>query len=191
MLCASCAEHQEYLLESGDGSQVICEHHLLIDEEPPTALSTCTETLSAQASTSGSTPVPTPTPPLSSIRKRKFLNADKFARIAGPKMKRKIAPIKKWCELTQGASYRVDNVHSIEVEIKGKQRPSYYVELVSEEGKLVNAWITDIIKDELSKYILNSGDVYIMPLGKVKSQKTGYEYHDFVILQDKDVSEEQ
>ena len=80
---------------------------------------------------------------------------------------------------------------TLEVDIKGKQRPSHYVELGSEDGKLVNAWITDIIKDELSKYILNSGDVYIMPLGKVKSQKTGYEYHDFVILQDKDVSEEQ
>ena len=56
--------------------------------------------------------------------------------------------------------------------------------------KLMNVWISDIIKEELRKnYVLESEDVYIMPLGKRKSKKTGYYYNNFVILQDKEVQD--
>ena len=40
MLCDSCADYQEQLLDSGDGSQVICEHQLIIDEKADTSNAT-------------------------------------------------------------------------------------------------------------------------------------------------------
>ena len=56
--------------------------------------------------------------------------------------------------------------------------------------KLMNVWISDIIEEELrKKYVLESEDVYIMPIGKTMSKKTGYYYNDFVILQDKEVQD--
>ena len=72
------------------------------------------------------------------------------------------------------------------IEGKGKQM-KHYVELGSEEGNLMNAWITDIIHEEVSKHNLEGGDVYIMPLGKRRSRETGYEYWDFVVLQDNEI----
>ena len=33
MLCKSCEELQQSLLKSGDGSQVVCDHSLVINED--------------------------------------------------------------------------------------------------------------------------------------------------------------
>ena len=126
-------------------------------------------------------------PPLPT-RKRKFLNTERFIQLSDLKTKRKIAPIKKWIELNEGESYRINAVHEIEVTIDEKKQISHYAELFNEEMKLINVWISDIIKEELRKnYVLESEDVYIMPLGKRMSKKTGYYYNNFVILQDKEV----
>ena len=43
--------------------------------------------------------------------------------------------------------------------------------LFKEDMKLANVWNSDIIQEELRKYLLESRDVYIMPLGKTKSKK--------------------
>ena len=128
-------------------------------------------------------------PPLAN-RKRKFLNTERFTQLADLKTKRKIAPIKKWIELNEGESYHIKAIHEIETTIDEKKQISHYAELFNEEMKLMNVWISDIIKEELRKnYVLESEDVYIMPLGKRKSKKTGYYYNNFVILQDKEVQD--
>ena len=125
-------------------------------------------------------------PPLAN-RKRKFLSAERFTQLADLKTKRKIAPIKKWIEQNEGESYHINAVHEIEITIDEKKQISHYAELFNEEMKLINVWITDIIKEELKNknYVLESKDVYIMPLGKRMSMKTSHYYNNFVLLQDK------
>ena len=44
--------------------------------------------------------------------------------------------------------------------------------------------MTDIIHSELWKHNVDKGNVYIMPLGKVKSKNTGHEYYNSAIVQD-------
>ena len=183
MLCDSCADYQEHLLDSGDGSQVICEHQLTFDEEPGTSTSALpTTTYSSSSKDINATAAET------SSRKRKFVTANRFAELASVKLRRKIAPIKKWRELHDRISHRVVQIHSMEVTItKGKKiekKMSYYAELETEEGEMINVWLTDIIHNELSKHNLNEGSVYIMPLGKTTSKSTGRDYFDFAIVQD-------
>ena len=100
MLCDSCADHQECLLESGDGSQVICEHQLKIDEETGASTSELLSSLftsdvdrssNAMAATAADT----------ASRKRKFVSADRFAELASVKLRRKIVPITKWQQLQE------------------------------------------------------------------------------------------
>ena len=171
MLCDSCADYQEQLLDSGDGSQVICEHQLIIDEK---------------ADTSNATAVPTAAAGETTSRKRKFVTADQFAKLADVKLRRKLAPVKKWRELAERIPCRAVQIHSMEVNvIKGKKKQkSYYAELENEEEEMINVWITDIIQNELAKHNLNEGNVYIMPLGKTTTKNTGREYYNFAIVQD-------
>ena len=128
-------------------------------------------------------------PPLAN-RKRKFLNTERFTQLADIKTKRKIAPIKKWIELNEGESYRINAIREIEMTFDERKEISYYAELFNEEMKFMNVWISDFIEEEVRKnYVLESEDVYIMPFGKRKSKKTGYYYNNFVILQDKEVQD--
>ena len=105
MLCDSCADHQEYLLESGDGSQVICEHQLKIDEETGASTSELLSSLFTSDVDRSSTTV-TATGADTASRKRKFVTADRFAKLADVKLRRKIAPVKKWRELRDRISHR-------------------------------------------------------------------------------------
>ena len=187
MLCDSCADHQEYLLESGDGSQVICEQQLIIDEETGASTSELLSSLFTSDVDRSSNAIAATAADTGS-RKRKFVTADRFAELADMKLRRKIAPIKKWRELHDRISHRVVQIHSMEVTItKGKKiekKMSYYAELETEEGEMINVWLTDIIQNELSKHDLDKGDVYIMPLGKTTSKSTGRDHFDFAIVQD-------
>ena len=62
---------------------------------------------------------------------------DRFAKLADMKLRRKIAPIKKWREL--------DRITIA----KGKtKQTSHYAELKTEEGEMINVWLTDIIRNE-------------------------------------------
>ena len=189
MLCDSCADHQEYLLESGDGSQVICEHELKIVEETGASTSELFSSNSSSIDVDRPSNAVAATPAAeTSSRKRKFVTADRFAKLADVKLRRKIAPIKKWRELHDRISHRVVQIHSMEVTIiKGKKiekKMSYYAELETEEGEMINVWLTGIIQNELSNHDLDKGDVYIMPLGKATSKSTGRDYFNFAVVQD-------
>ena len=187
MLCDSCADHQEYLLESGDGSQVICEHQLKIIEEIGASTSELLLSLSTNDVDRSSNAVAATAADTVS-GKRKFVSADRFAKLTDTKLRRKISPIKKWRELPDRISHRVVKIHSMEVAIsKGKKiekKKSFYAELKTEEGEMINVWLTDIIHNELSTHNLDEGNVYIMPLGKATSKSTGHEYYNFAIVQD-------
>ena len=191
MVCDSCKSHQEYLLESGDGSQVICEH-LQIDEETEGSNSLILPSSSASSSSTSDVVEQSSTSVMSKgvniSRKRKFLSGDRFAKLASTKLRRKISPIKKWRELGVRRSHRVVQIHQIECKIiKGttiEEKTSFYAELETEDAEMVNVWLTDIINNELSNYDLKKGNVYIMSLGKATSQSTGREYNDFVIVED-------
>ena len=62
---------------------------------------------------------------------------------------------------------------------------AYYGEFEDAEEKLCNVWLTETIRQKLNTYDLTDDNVYIRALGKVKSKSTGYYYHDFVVLIDK------
>ena len=180
MLCDSCADHQEFLLESGDGSQVVCGHQLKIDEETErstvSSSSSCMPVVGGRSNDAATT----------RNRKRKFLTADRFAELASVKLRRKIAPIKKWRQLKERIPFAVLQIHSMEVASTNKKRKqtSFYAELQTEDGEMFNVWITDIIRQELLKYNLEHSDVYIMALGMATSKSTGREYHNFAVVQD-------
>ena len=181
MLCDSCADYQEHLLDSGDGSQVICEHQLTFDEEPGTSTSALpTTTYSSSSKDTNATAAET------SSRKRKFVTADRFAELASVKLRRKIVPIKKWRQLKENIPFAVLQIHSIEVAAnKGKKKQtSFYAELQTEDGEMFNVWITELIHQELLKYNLEHSDVYIMALGKATSKSTGRDYFNFAVVQD-------
>ena len=185
MLCDSCADHQEYLLESGDSSQVICMHQLKIDEETgvsTSALLSSSSTSDADRSSNATSATAADT----ASRKRKFVTADRFAELADMKLRRKIAPIKKWRQLKEKIPFAVLQIHSMKVaSIKGKKKQtSFYAELQTEDGEIFNVWITEIIHQELLKYNLEHGGVYIMALGKATSKSTGHEYYNFAVVQD-------
>ena len=50
-----------------------------------------------------------------------------------------------------------------------------YVVLETEQQEIINVWITPIINQELSKYNLPIGNVYIKPLGMKTSSFSGKE----------------
>ena len=183
MLCDSCADHQEYLLESGDGAQVICEHQLKISEDTE-----CLPAATSSSSSCDSNPVKRSDDVVAttSDKKRKFLTADRFAELATVKLRRKIAPIKKWRQLKEKTPFAVLQIHSMEVASANRKRKqtSFYAELRTEDGEMFNVWITEIIHQELLKYALEHGDVYIMALGMATSKSTGHEYHNFAVVQD-------
>ena len=192
MLCSSCNERQQWLLESGDGSQVICEH-LIIDEKEISlsgiAVATMTDDNKQQQTSSFKqeecTIATTTATAAITSRKRKFLTPQEFFNLGGDEIKRKIKPIQKWTTLFEGVSYLMKRV----IELGGGSEVRHYAEVENEAGETNNVWISDIVLDESKKYNLIDNDVYIMPLGKTLSKESGFEYHDFVMLKDGDVNE--
>ena len=192
MFCSSCEDHQQSLLESGDGSQVICEH-LIIDEKETSlsgiAVATMTDDNKQEQTSSFKkeecTIATTTAAAAITSRKRKFLTPKEFFNLGGDEIKRKIKPIQKWTTLIEGVPYLMKRV----IELEGGSQVRHYTEIEDEKGETNNVWISDIIFDESKKYKLTDNDVYIMPLGKTLSKEKGFEYHDFVMLKDSDVKE--
>lgn len=162
--CSEC----RWWEENGDGSQRLC---ICMEEEEGVTTVSSDERLTGKTKNTTST-------------KRPFMVSNQFDRLAGDKMKRKLMPIKKWRELIVNKVFRVIKLHDIMVNIKDHQELAHYVEMEEENGNLLNAWLTPIIFEELSKYDLNKDDTYIKPLGKTMS-KNGTQYHDFAIVVDK------
>ena len=175
-----CTECEDWKQQHGDGTQRICKKCYNggnIDTTPAleyTATTTSADTvLPSSASSFG--------------KKRKFLSSHAFDARAEDKSKRRIAPIKKWRELIVGDVYRVCKIHDMTVNIQGERRVSHYGAFQDSRELLTNVWLTAIINEELLKYKIVDGNVFIKPLGKKKSIKSGLDYHDFVIVTDDDV----
>ena len=191
-MCDVCFDHQNQLLEDGDGSQVICNCFLPLDdievedeeeEEAERFTTTTTSTITNNNTSSSSS---TGSEIGKKRRRRRFLSSNQFNDLATDSVKRRIAPIKKWRDLQLRGVYRVLKVHKILANIKGVEKESYYVEMEDSDETLINAWITDIIRDELEKHSLSSGNVFIKPLGMRKAMSTGQDYHDFAVVIDHD-----
>ena len=197
--CSECL----WWIENGDGTQRFCE---ICDQYEPaaTAAAAAVATAAAAATTvavamekDGENERDTPstaTISVSSLRssappnrkRRKFLSRQAFDEKADDKTKRRIAPIQKWRDLIVGNVYRVCKIHDIMVNIKGQEQLSHYGEFQDANEQLINAWLTTIIYDELVKHKkLSEGNVFLKPLGKKKSMKSGMDYHDFVVVVNK------
>ena len=123
-------ESQQSLLEAGDESQIVCGQLTInhSDDDKNNAREERQQSL-LEADDGSESPL--------ANRKRKFLNTERFTQLADLKTKRKIAPIKKWIELNEGESYRINAIHEIEVTIDEKKQISHYADLFNEEMKLM------------------------------------------------------
>ena len=180
--CKSCEEHQEQLLEDGDGTQVMCNHlHIFNEYEEKDEVAVTTVAAAVPVAVVSTTEPPAST---SVPRKRKFISDYEFVRVGDDKIKRKIAPVQPWKDLTIRNTYRALAIKEMTVTIKKVPQIGYYGEFEDSEEQLVNVWLTDIIHQSLKTHDLSSGNVYIKPLGKAKSMTSGFDYHDFVIVVD-------
>ena len=122
-------------------------------------------------------------PTATTKRKRRFPTLQEFAAAGEDRIKRKIAPVVKWDTLKIRDIYLVKRMINMDVIIENIKQIGTYAEMEDKKGQIINVWVTNIIKEELEKYTLQSDNVYIMPLGDLKSQETGHFYHDFIIQQ--------
>ena len=86
----------------------------------------------------------------------------------------------KWRSLTIGAVFRVVD----RVIIPATEGNKTYVVLETERREIIHVWTTPTINEELKKYDLSQGNVFIKPLGKRTSNTTGHEYFNFVVVVD-------
>ena len=194
MLCTSCEERQQELLEAGDGSQIVCGHLTIADATTSTALDkesyehSIIDRSAVKATTTSPAVAPVSVDNVSNngSRKQKFMSFKRFTDLAGDKMKRKIVPIAKWSTLTERTPYLAKKIIAIDTVVNGKSKIGHYAELEDKDEKTLNVWITDIIREDLEKYPLHKEQTYIMPLGDTISKENGYPYHDFTILEDKE-----
>ena len=124
-----------------------------------------------------------PTSTTTTKRKRRFPTLQEFAAAGEDRIKRKIAPIVKWDTLKIRDIYLVKRVINMDVIIESIKQTGTYAEMADKKGQIINVWLTNIIKEELEKYSLQSENVYIMPLGELRSKETGHIYYDFIIQQ--------
>ena len=86
----------------------------------------------------------------------------------------------KWTRLDIGAVFRVLNM----IDIPTQEGVRTYVVLETEGRATINVWATSIISEELLKYDINKGNVFIKPLGTRISHSTGFSYFNFSIVVD-------
>ena len=150
-----------------------------------TAESECSSQLSQTDDASSVAATTDPVP-----ESKPFLTREKLLTVNDDKLRRRLAPVRKWASLTVGYPYMLKRIISIEVNKKDGDDGasssgldlSYYAELESETEPLVNAWLTSIMIAEAENFDLTTRDVYIIPLGKRISQENKKEYHSFVIV---------
>ena len=153
--CEDCEEHQQFLLDSGDGSQVVCEHPISEESTTAAAATATTPSTSSDHSDTMVIDVDDDVPsvgesvnatdleevPLSTSssghsiksRKRKFPSFRQFAEAGGNELKRKVLPMVKWVSLTVREPYLVTKVVEIEVMMKKKKQPGFYAEIEDRE----------------------------------------------------------
>ena len=113
---------------------------------------------------------------------RRFLSRADFDNLALTKTK--IAPARpeiiKWRSLKAGTVFRLID----RIAIPATEHQKIYVVLETEHREIIHVWITPIINEELKKYDLSCGNIFIKPLGKKLSNTTGKEYFNFAIVID-------
>ena len=200
--CEDCEEHQQFLLDSGDGSQVVCKHPILEKSTIAAATATTPSTSSDHSDTlvidvdddvqsvgesvnaTDLEEVPLTTSSSGHFiksRKRKFPSFRQFAEAGGNELKRKVLPMVKWVSLTVREPYLVTKVVEIEVMMKKKKQPGFYAEIEDREGELKNTWITPMIYNALKNYPLEEGETFITPLGLKERKETGHMYNNFAV----------
>ena len=104
---------------------------------------------------------------------RRFLSRADFDQLSAAPQPQII----KWRLLEIGAVFRViDRITTAGEKV--------YVVLETEQHEIINVWITPIINQELLKYNLTIGNVFIKPLGKKTALISGKEYFDFAVVLD-------
>ena len=88
----------------------------------------------------------------------------------------------KWRLLEIGAVFRV--IDRIIIPTATGAPDKIYVVLETEQQEIINVWITPIINQELLKYNLEIGNVFIKPLGMKTSNSSGKEYFNFSVVLD-------
>ena len=109
---------------------------------------------------------------------RRFISRLDFDQISSTSTPR--PEIIKWRILEIGAIFRVLD----RITIPTADGDKMYVVLETEQREIINVWITPIINQEVMKYNLSAGNVFIKPLGKKTSIVTGKEYFNFSVVLD-------
>ena len=118
----------------------------------------------------------------------RLLTRQKLLSVKNNRLLRQIEPIRNWTSLEIGKPYLFRRVVPIEVKRKrngdstNNWSLSHYAELVCAEEPLINVWLTPAMVEESENYYLETGDFYIVPLGKRVSKKNQREYHAFIIV---------
>ena len=121
-------------------------------------------------------------------KKKRLLTREKLLTVKNDKLRRQIAPIRNWSSLEIGKPYLFKRVVAIEAKRKwnadftNNWGLGHYAELVCAEEPLINVWLTPTMVKESENYYLETGDLYIVPLGKRVSQNNRREYHAFTIV---------
>ena len=108
--------------------------------------------------------------------------------VKNDKLRRQIEPIRNWSSLEVGKPYQFKRVVAIEakrkwsVDFTNNWRLGHYAELVCAEEPLINVWLTPTMVKESENYYLETGDFYIVPLGKRVSLSKRREYNAFTIV---------
>ena len=205
-MCQSCAERQNQLLEDNDGSLVICE--CLLAESPDSIMEDEEEEEKkgkALAASAAAAAMPVPSSFSASTNNSRTKGKKRRRRTAFPslmelasqgddRIKRKVSPIVSWDTLKERNVYLVVAMHEMDCMIKGEMKMCTYAHLETDDDNddddndasadcvFINVWLTDYMKEELEKQKLKSRDVYIIPLGKTKSKRSGHDYNDFVVI---------
>ena len=66
----------------------------------------------------------------------------------------------------------------------GEKKRTSYICVEDDDENIMNIWISEMISEKLDDYVISDENTYIIPLGKKKSKKTGYDYNDFAIVTD-------
>ena len=114
----------------------------------------------------------------------RLLTREKLLSVKNDRLQRPFEPIRNWSSLEIGKPYLFRRVVSIEVKRKRNAdwSLSHYAELVCAEEPLINVWLTPAMVEESENYYLETGDFYMVPLGKRVSKKNQREYHAFIIV---------
>ena len=122
-------------------------------------------------------------------KNKQLLTREKLLTVKSDKLRRQLAPIRKWSSLNTGYPYLFRRVVAMEVKRKvqgadgsSSWELSHYAELGSDEEPLINAWLSSIMVKESENYNLGTEDVYIVPLRKCVSRENKREYQAFVIV---------